>query len=437
MPCQHLGREVEFMARQVIDAPPLRSLCGHDDIRAWALMMTDSSSSEGSIDFEQICPTCHESTREHFISLPNLEMPQQPRNILNVTQDLPGNTMSVPGSSRGHEHSWKWVARCFAACIYLGRGNDTLSRQSLADADAEFRCMLVPRQDPKVLLALSQTLQILQMHNQGELTKTIMSSAYYVAERVLGPDDPLTTIVRWMVHVANGQMRNRDITSSTIREVHEQFVHRHGYEDPRSIASGYCYGFMLNVEWQLQQAEQVLREVYDISSRVLGQRHLQSISALTNLHRSLQRQNRIDEAIDVLRRAIHDSRETLGENHPRRLESMRLLALLYQQQDNLDTTEQLYWQVLEGRIKMLGKNHAYTQGMKVDLEALLRERGKWTVQKKVERGDGRVEVVEVDSDEQLRVQDLFEWDPHEQWDEAISEGDGGNSDETGSQHEAF
>ncbi|OCT51449.1 hypothetical protein CLCR_08076 [Cladophialophora carrionii] len=488
MPCQRLGRDVEFMALQIIDAPPLRSLCGHDDIRAWSLMMADSTSSTSSassdgdgMDYEQICPTCHESTREHFISLPNLEMAPAPaRNILNVTHDVaeppPAMAMALPASSRGHDHSWRWVARCFAACIYLRRGDHTLSQHSLADADAEFERMLAPRQDPKVLLALNQTVQILQMHDQGDLTKTIMTSAYYVARRTLGPDDPVTTMARWMVYVADGQMRDRDITSATLRALHDTFVRRHGADDPRAIASLYCYGFMLNVEAQPQRAEHVLREVYDVSTRVLGPRHLQSISALTNLHRALHRQDRLDEAVAVLARAIRDSKDTLGANHPRRLESIRLLALLYRQQGRSEWTEQLYWQVLEGRVKMLGKNHAYTQGMKVDLEALLKQTGKWTVRKRVHRqtrrrsssssrdrgrdrgrGRGRSRTppqaagfrgerdselvqeeefeVEVESEAQLRIQDMFEWDPHEQWDETRS--DGGDSDGTGSQHEAF
>ncbi|OAP60464.1 hypothetical protein AYL99_05466 [Fonsecaea erecta] len=437
--CSQLGRDVEYMALQLVDAPPLKSLCGHDDIRSWALLFTDSSS-EDSMDYEQICPTCHESTREHFISLPNLETPHGPRSILNATQDLPESTaISVPASSRGHEHSWKWVARCFAACIYLRRGNHTLSQRSLADADAEFTQMLVPRQDPKVLLALNQTLQILQMHDQGDITKTIMQSAHLVADRLLGPSHPLTTIVRWMVYVANGQMRHRDVTSATLHDVHQQFVSHHGAHDPRAIASQYCYGFMLNVEGQPAEAEQVLREVYQISSTVLGPQHLQSISALTNLHRALERQNRVDEAASVLRRAIRDSKDTLGDNHPRRLESLRLLALLYRRQGHLDLTEELYWQVLEGRVKMLGKNHTFTQGMKRDLEELLQERGKWTVEetRTVKRGDGQVvqEVVVTESNHQLRLQDIFEWDVHEQWDDDDARSDGGS--ETGSDHAAF
>ncbi|OAL35076.1 hypothetical protein AYO20_05553 [Fonsecaea nubica] len=433
MSCNQLGRDVEYMALQMVDAPSLKSLCGHDDIRSWSLLFNDSSS-EDSMDYEQICPTCHESTREHFISLPNLEMPQLPRNILNASQDSSAaSTMSVPASSRGHEHSWKWVARCFAACIYLRRGDHTLSQRSLADADAEFKQMLVPRQDPKVLLALNQTLQILQMHDQGDITKTIMQSAYLVAERSLGPSHPITTIVRWMVYVANGQMRNCDITSDTLGEVYEEMVQRYGPEDSRSIASQYCHGFMLNVERKLQEAEQVLRQVYKISSTVLGPKHLQSISALTNLHRALERQNRLDEAIAVLRCAVRDSQDTLGDNHPRRLESLRLLALLYQRKGYLDLTEELYWQVVDGRVKMLGKNHTFTQGMKRDLEQFLQERGKWTIEQKIIKPDGSVEVVASESSSQLRLQDLFEWDAHEQWDDTRSEGES----ETGSEHAAF
>ncbi|EXJ80826.1 hypothetical protein A1O3_07110 [Capronia epimyces CBS 606.96] len=444
IPCQRLGKQVEYMALQIVDAPVLKSLCGHDDIRSWRLM-SDTYSTD-SEDYEVVCPTCHELTRDHFISLPNLELPaRQVRNILNEDSGESESIISVPTSTRGHEHSWRWVARCFAACIYLSRGNDTLSRISLADADAEFEKMLSPRQDPKVLLALNQTLQILHVHNQGRISKTIMSSAHNVAERVLGPDDPLTTCIRWMVYVTDLNMRDRDITSSTLQHLHTQFVQRHGYTDPRSIAAMYCYGYMLNVERQVEQAESVLRKVYEVSSAHLGPQHLQSISALTNLHRAIERQGRVDEAIAVLGKAIADSRETLGRNHPRRLESMRLLAILHEGCGHMDIAERLYWQVLEGRIKMLGRNHHYTQGMKVDLEAFLKRTGKWTVNY---NSHSARETGTIESAAQLRIQDLFEWDPDDKWydtDTRTNDLDGGggsggsidSAEDTRSQTEAF
>lgn len=468
--CQRLGREVEYMALQVVDAPSLKSLCGHDDICSWRLM-SDTSTTDTE-DFEVICPTCHDLTRDHFISLPNLELPPpRARNILNENGGVAENTISLPASSRGHEHSWKWVARCFAACIYMKRGDVTLSRHSLADADVEFEKVLSPPQDPKVLLAVNQTLQILHMHDEGEVTKTIISSAYKVAERILGPDDPLTSIIRWMTSVADLSMRDGDMTSSTLRSLHTQFVQRHGSTDPRSIASMYCYGYMLNVERQLEQAESVLGKVYELSCVHLGRQHLQSISALTNLHRALERQGRIDDAIDVLERAITDSRETLGRNHPRRLESIRLLGIMHEGSGRMDVAESLYWRVLEGRIKMLGRNHQYTQGMKRDLEALLKRIGKWNVQKQKTSnkgaegepttspapGDGGsgsylngtgvgVETELVESEAQLRMQDMFEWDPDDKWDDPdtrFNDPDGGGSngldspDDTRSQTVAF
>lgn len=439
MHCPSLGREVEYMALQVIDAPSLRSLCGHDDIHAWRLLSSDTSSlssvsasSSASDGFEHVCPTCHDLTRNHFISLPNLESTTSPasrprRSILHETTDVAETTMSVPTSSRGHQHSWKWVARCFAACIYLSRGNDTLSARSLADAEGEFERMLVPTQDPKILLALNQTLVILHMHDQGEITRTIMRSAHDVAARVLGPDDPLTTITRWMVYVADLKMRDRDITSATLYDVHVRFVERYGAEDPRAIASLYCVGYMLNVERRLEQAETVLREAYAVSCANLGPRHLQSLSALTNLARCLERQGRVDEAIENLQAVVRDSRDTLGDNHPRRLESMRVLGMFYEGQGRVDLAENLYWTVLEGRIKMLGVNHRFTLGMKDDLETLLRRLGKWEAPLP---GHGPSEA-------QLRMQDLFEWNPDDNWEDVGAASDGESSDGVGREHDAF
>lgn len=438
VPCQQLQREVEYMALQMVDTPSLKSLCGHDDIDSWRLMHNDSST-PGSEDYDQVCSTCHNFTRYHFISLPNLESPQQSRSILNDTADSNQNAMQIPGSSRAHNHSWRWVARCFSACIYFNRGDHVLAGKSLADADEEFERMLIPQQDPKVILALNQTLSILHVHNEGETTRTIMKSAHNVAAKILGPDDPISILVRWMVLVADLQHLNGEIPSDTLFHVHQQLVARHGYTDARSIGALYCYAFMLNSEDKIEQAEHYLTETYTVSCSVLGPKHLQSISAATNLHRALKKQNRTSEAIQVLRQAIQDSRETLGASHPRRLESKRLLALMLQEREEWDEVERLYWQVLEGRIKMYGKRHSYTLGMKVDLEALLKKLGKWGTEtprsedEYMEGGEnGKDQNIEgkgkanitlsdnMDIDmkqtrEQLRLQDLFEWGPNERW----------------------
>ncbi|KAJ9616361.1 hypothetical protein H2200_000079 [Cladophialophora chaetospira] len=66
-------------------------------MRTWSLMMLNSSSSDGGIGYQQVCSICHESMPEKFSSLPNLELPQQqPRAVLNVSQDVPKSTVPVP-----------------------------------------------------------------------------------------------------------------------------------------------------------------------------------------------------------------------------------------------------------------------------------------------------------------------------------------------------
>ncbi|KIV89467.1 hypothetical protein PV10_06864 [Exophiala mesophila] len=427
IPCQRLQRDVEYMALQVVDTPSVKSLCGQDDIASWRQMNTDASTPD-SEDYGQICSSCNEQTRTHFISLPNLEA--QSRSILNDTADVNQSTLQVPGSARSHNHSWRWVARCFSACIYFNRGDHDLANRSLVDADEEFERMLVPHQDPKIILALNQTLSILHMHNEGETTRRIMKSAYDVALRVLGETDPITHVVRWMVLVADLRHKSGEISSETLLLVHKDLTVMHGYNDPRSIATLYCYGYMLNVEEKAEQAENVLREAYSRSCSVLGTKHLQSISALTNLHRAVRKQGqgRISEAIVMIRQAIKDSRETLGISHPKRLEGKRLLAMMLEERGELDEVERLFWQITEGRIKMLGKRHPYTLGMKRDLEILLKKRGKWGTDQPTSISDGAqssndssdswIDAMDMDAKEtpeQTRLQDLFDWDANERW----------------------
>jgi len=111
---------------------------------------------------------------------------------------------------------------------------------------------------------------------------------------------------------------------------------------------------------------------------------------------------------------------------------------------------------LKGQIKMLGRNHTFTQGVKVALEKLLKERGKWGVERprpkqeddderggeppsgtKFDHDDTKMEETDVELDEseaQIRLHDLFEWDAEETWDDS---GSADGSEDTRSQYEAY
>lgn len=398
--CPRLGRDVEIMVLQIVGAPSLNALCGANDIHTWRLL-GDTSSHFTDDPHEEICRTCNEKTKNHLIRPFYIEgnmSTKPPRAILNAppsismlhtnAEDVWSNpshgltaasvsaAMKIPESSRSNEVIWKWVAQCLAACIYLSRGDKVQSDLSLQEAKSEFERSITPQQDPKALMALRQMLSVLVLNDQQTIAMTIAQAAFDTANRTLGPDDPMTLIICWLMKVVDFKVKA--LRSITLRGIHAEFVRRHGQDDPRCITALYCLGYMLNIEREFSTADSVLREAYRLSVAVSGTGHPESILALTTLHRCLVRQGRVEEAIQVLTTAIEDSRDTLGSMHPNRLESMRLLGTLYEKVGNLGETVRLYRLVLDGRIRMLGDNHSFTLGMRHDLEELLRRVGRTT-----------------------------------------------------------
>lgn len=365
----------------------------------------------------------------------------QTRSLFNPSPDLPSNAPNtIPTSQVEHDHSWKWVSRCYLACIELSRAatNPTryptaadLAIKALDEAKRELEEM-IRLNDDKIILTLNQTLMVLHMHDQGAINTRIMASAMEVCYALLGSDNLLSIMTRflWLCSdpkVLRAEHVNHGITSTALKSVYEGFVATYaanangdrgvGERDLRSLGAMYAWGYMVNFECggnldeaghavdqvKIREAEAILRRCYDLSRGRLGKGHLLSIQCLVNLRLCLERQvlddgsDRLDEAIQVAEWVCRDSMETLGKSHPRRLETMRLLAvsLLKRNGDgDLDRAIQLYREVLHGRVKMLGKNHIYTYGMRSDYEALLDSVGLW-----VEGGPAWQEVA-----------DLFEWD---------------------------
>jgi hypothetical protein len=361
----------------------------------------------------------------------------QPRCLLNPSPDLPANVPNtIPPSHVEHDHSWKWVSRCYLACIQLSRaasdpqryptGNE-LADKALDEAKLELEEM-IRLDDDKIILTLNQTLMVLHMHNQGEISNRIMYTAMQVCHSVLGSTALLSIITKflWLCSdpkVLRAEHTKYNITSDVLRSVWEGFVNLYaanangdrsvGELDLRSLGAMYIWGYMVNLECstdldehehardqiKIREAETILRRCYELSKHKLGKSHLLSIQCLINIRLCLTRQvlpdgsGRLDDAIKIGEQVIQESVETLGKSHPRRLETMRLLAVDLLERDgpgDLDYALQLYRDVLIGRITMLGRNHRFTYGMREDYEALLKHVGRWT-----ENGHERQELIEL------------------------------------------
>lgn len=399
-PCDQVQRDLEVMGYQIISPVPLPSRIGSPDIESWMLVnahspSTSSGNSPSSPIIEFECSRCHQPASGHFASLERL-VPSTPpqlseqRSILNPSEEqtssatITSASWRVANPTRYNDGAWKWPSRCFLACIYLTRGNEEASAQSLADASSEFEKMLIS-EDPLLLTAAELVAAVLSQHDQGEIARQIMESAAAVARRLLPPDNPVRVLIEYLtITTIPGALESSQINSGTIREVYEQLSTRYGPTHPYAIEASYSYAWTLKYEGDNTRAEEVSAHTYQISCAVFGPKHLQSIFALAT-HAGAQWQLKKNvEAIKNLEVVIANAASTLGMNHPYTLEAKRRMALILREEEEnaqleipSQRVEALYRDVLWGKCRTLGRTHQFTRAMKEDYQEVCEQRGTW------------------------------------------------------------
>jgi hypothetical protein len=382
--CDQVQMDVETMASQLLKPTPLMTGYGAKDIPSFQLVSA-TPPPDSAWRPPQLCSKCHRPTSAHFISLDKLAPPTMVvRNLLNGSQ---GESMTLPSTTKDYDGATRWVSLCFSACIYLSRGEAEFSKKSLADAATVFENMLVKR-DGLIFTALHLMVVILHTHNQGDITKSIVQSASAVADRLLGPEDPIRLTLQFEDARADLGLSKSNIRSATLRKIFEDFEAKLTMSHPWTISAFYNLGWMLlwegsycedkdHAQALYAEAEDKLQKLYQVSSASLTPQHMQSITALTTLSRAQSNQGKKDAAVETMLKAIHDCRHTLGRSHPFRLEAKRRLAVMYEEKGEKHKMETLYWDILRGRVMMLGRNHPFTDGARIALTNLLKDLGKW------------------------------------------------------------
>lgn len=384
VPCDKFEQVVGAMTLQVVEPKSLRSLYGVDDLDQY-IWVSSPARAGGPRSSDSLCSTCKQPGSLHAIYTGNLPSPNQaPRNVLNESSE---EFMAIPSSTRDRGGVWRWVHLCFMACICKFRNNHEFWSKSLADAASEFEKVLL-RRDPLILVALNLMVAILHMHDQGDIAKAILQSSLDVAERRLDSRDPIRTCVRWATAASALELRQSGLTSEVMRGVFKTFNDQLGATHQYTIAALYILAWMLLLDGSycddkeranglFKEAEEKMEQLYEVSSSVLGSKHMQSLMALTSLSRAQLNQGKHNAAIETMQKAITDSEDVLGRCHPFTLESKRRLGAMHGENGRKDLTVHLYWEVLRGRIKMLGPSHSFTKGARTHLEALLKDLGEW------------------------------------------------------------
>jgi tetratricopeptide (TPR) repeat protein len=116
----------------------------------------------------------------------------------------------------------------------------------------------------------------------------------------------------------------------------------------------------LGEQGQHDEAAKMKKEVLEKRRRILGEEHLNTISAMNNLAITLGEQGQRDEAAAIFKEVLKKRRRILGEEHPDTISAMNNLASTLGEQGQHDEAAAIFKEVLEKRRRILGEEHPDT-----------------------------------------------------------------------------
>nr|CDP26075.1 Putative kinesin light chain [Podospora anserina S mat+] len=134
-----------------------------------------------------------------------------------------------------------------------------------------------------------------------------------------------------------------------------------------------------------KEAEQMYRQTLQLSEKVLGKEHPDTLTSMNDLALVLYSQGKYEEAAKIHRQELQLSEKVLGKEHPGTLTSMNNLASVLNSQGKYEEAEQMHRQTLQLREKVLGKEHPDTLTSMNDLALVLNSQGKYEEAEQIHR----------------------------------------------------
>lgn len=132
----------------------------------------------------------------------------------------------------------------------------------------------------------------------------------------------------------------------------------YGGDSVKALSSMHHLASVLHYQGLLVQAEQMQRQVLDLTKRVNGPTHPHALRSLHNVGRILTEQGKMDEAKTVFRECLDARIDTLGDSHLDTLETMSVLAALLA---GSDEAHMLLEKAVKGLTEGFGEEHPSTK----------------------------------------------------------------------------
>ncbi|KAK8000501.1 TPR-like protein [Apiospora arundinis] len=140
-----------------------------------------------------------------------------------------------------------------------------------------------------------------------------------------------------------------------------------GREHPDTLGSMNNLANVLDNQGKYLEAEQIHRQTLALKETVLGREHPSTLGSMNNLAvvleiqgKVLRHQGKYEEAGQMHRQTLELREKVLGREHPSTLGSMNNLAVVLEIQGKYEEAEQMHRQTLELREKVLGREHPET-----------------------------------------------------------------------------
>jgi len=132
------------------------------------------------------------------------------------------------------------------------------------------------------------------------------------------------------------------------------------------------------------KAEELEGQMIEMRRKVLGPEHPDTLASMGNLASTYRNLGRWEEAKELQVKVVETSLRVLGQKHPYTLTSIGNLATTYRSQGRWKEAEELQVKVMEARKELLGLEHPHTLVSIGSLATTYRNQGRWTEAEELE-----------------------------------------------------
>ncbi|KAJ7292146.1 hypothetical protein C8J57DRAFT_1458652 [Mycena rebaudengoi] len=275
--------------------------------------------------------------------------------------------MGVRGCVLGEEHPDTLMSMTNLACTYRNQGR-WKEAEALQVVVMEMRKCVLGQEHPDTLTSMANLASTYR--NQGHLkdAEELEVVVLEMMKHVLGEEHPSTLMS--MANLAStywvqGRCKNAEVLEVVVIEMSKHVL---GEEHPDTLTSMANLASTYRNQGCWKDAEVLEVMVMVMRKCVLGQEHPYALTSIANLASTYQNQGCLKDAeelevvgcwkdAEVLEVVVMEvSKRVLGEEHPDTLTSMANLASTYQNQGRWKDAEALNMIVMEMKKRVLGRN---------------------------------------------------------------------------------